>query len=361
MFTKIIKLTCISLCFFIIIIAQTKTITIAITRPSVTNIKAFEQLYEKDIITLRNINLLCIYNENEESDYSASYDYVKENNLSWISFEIIKERETVENLFKENIWTKQFKSIFEKTNGIIFNGGSDFPPLIYNEEQSLLTQVETPTRSYYEVSLLFHLLGSERNKNFIPFMQERQNYLILTICLGCQTLNIACGGTLIQDIPTEIYKFKTIQDVLNQPKDNIHSKTYISNLYPNEEDFTPTFHKIKFNGDFFKTVIKSETDYPYVISSHHQALENIPDDLEITATSMDGQIIEAVKHKKYPNVIGVQFHPEWLDLYKKGKAFNIDKDSIKNFNLRYFFEDNNHSMNFHKNIWKWFSNKLNND
>ncbi|MEZ4908152.1 MAG: gamma-glutamyl-gamma-aminobutyrate hydrolase family protein [Saprospiraceae bacterium] len=48
-----------------------------------------------------------------------------------------------------------------------------------------------------------------------------------------------------------------------------------------------------------------------VVSSHHQAVKNIGKGLDIVATSMDGKSLMLI-HKKYRNVIGVQFHPGFI-------------------------------------------------
>jgi putative glutamine amidotransferase len=101
-----------------------------------------------------------------------------------------------------------------------------------------------------------------------------------------------------------------------------------------------------------------ETDNPFILSSHHQALKELGKDLFITATSMDGKIIEAVDHKKYKNVLGIQFHPEPYSLYQKGRYFKKAPGEPLDFNLRYFLEDNPPSMAFHKKIWQWFSQAL---
>lgn len=335
-------------------------ITFAICRPLETQIKNIEQLYEKDLITLKRIKLICVYHEKEVTDYTPSFDYVKKNKLHWVEFKKIRGMVTLKDLFKKNKWTEQFKEIFHSTNGIIFTGGSDLPPFVYNKENNLLTVASTPIRSMYETSFLFHLIGGNQNLNFIPFLESRKNYTVLGICLGAQSMNVAAGGTLYQDIPSEIYGLKTIEQVLKLGENRIHSSIYLKRLNFLEENLAPVFHriKLKINSIFLRKTNMNKKDLPFVLSSHHQSVNRLGKDLVIAAVSLDGKVIEAIEHKKYKNVLGVQFHPESYFLYKKGVLFKRKPEHDQNFNLRDFLEKNYPSMKFHINIWKWFSESL---
>jgi len=335
-------------------------VVIAMCRPLVSQIKNIEHMYEKDIIPIRKIKLIGIYHEDEVTDYKSSQAYVKDNDLFWVNFTVIKGEVPNEDLFKENQWTPQFKDIFDKSDGIIFTGGMDIPPSLYGEKQLLHTEAFTPVRTYYELSFLFHLLGSSRNAAFVPFLESRPNYAVLGICLGCQTMNVACGGSLYQDIPSQVFGFKTVEEVLNAGQEKIHSGRYIRDLYPLEKNLPPAFHRIKFNGDsiFTKKMNMKKNDSPYILTSHHQALKDLGKDLKVIATSLDSKIIEAVEHTKYKNVLGIQFHPEPYSLYMKGKYYKKAPGQPLDYNLRFFLEDNPPSMKFHKQIWQWFSQVL---
>jgi putative glutamine amidotransferase len=317
-------------------------------------------MFEKDIIPLRRIKLVVFYHEDEVTDYAPSYAYVEENKLSWVSFIVIKGEVNTGDLLKKNQWTEQFKAIFDKTDGIIFTGGMDIPPAIYGEKQLLLTKATTPVRNYYELSFLFHLLGGSQDPEFVPFLESHKDYVVLGICLGCQTMNVACGGTLYQDIPSQVYGFTTVEQVLNAGQENIHSSRYLKDFYPLEEDLAPVFHRIKLkkNSIFVKQMKMKEKDTPFILTSHHQALQKLGKNLLVAATSMDGKIIEAIEHQKYKNVLGIQFHPEPYSLYQKGRYFKKVPGQPLDFNLRYFLEDNPPSMSFHKKIWLWFSQSL---
>lgn len=340
--------------------------------PSIKQIENINQLYERDLLHLKNIKLICVYHQNELifhrpsfeeeiiTNYQPAIDYVRKKDLDWVSFEVIQGVVEIKNLFKHNIWTPQFKRIYDQSQGIIFTGGYDLPPSIYGEENNLLTSATTPIRSLYECSFLFHLLGGSQNSDFTAWLESRKNYVVLGICLGAQTLNVSTGGTLFQDIPSQIYHLNTIEQVLKLSPDKIHSSVYIKKLHPFEKGLAPAFHQIKFKDHSLWTqkMGMHKSDRPFVLSSHHQSIKNLGKDLVVTATSLDGKVIEAIAHSRYKNVLGVQFHPEYFSLYQKGSRFKTSPRQKPNLNLRSFLFNHPPSMKFHQNLWKWFSEAL---
>lgn len=336
-------------------------VTFALCRPSAKQIQNIVEMYEKDIIPLKKIRLIAVYHEDEATDYDKAAQYVEENDLDWVIFKPIKGKVAMRDIFKANSWTTQFRWIFENTKGIIFTGGMDIPPALYGQENHLLTEATTPVRTNYEISFLFHLLGGSNNPGFKPFLEDNKLYTVLGICLGAQSMNVACGGTMIQDIPSQVYKFTSMEQVLKAGKDQVHSWRYIRLLNPLEkDDLPPAFHRIKLKK---KSLIIEEMgmkkkDTPLVLTSHHQALDKIGKGLKVIATSMDGKIVEAIQHEKYSNVLGVQFHPEVYNLYKKGKWYKKAPGTPLDFNLRTYLKSHPASWKFHTQIWKWFSVSL---
>ena len=334
------------------------TKVIAMCQPSVGQIRNIVELFEKDLIPLKRIVLLGVYHENEETDYLPSRQYIKDNQLEWVTLRPIRGSVPVSELFQANAWTEQFREIFDQSDGIIFTGGEDIPPAIYGQEQNLMTDAVTPIRSGYEISFLFHLLGGSRNPGWRPLLADKPGYPVLAICLGAQSLNVACGGTLIQDIPSQVYGLKSAEQVLKQDRDNIHSSLYLRKLYPGDASLAPAFHRIRLQADGlciprwgFK-----HSDTPVVLTSHHQAIDRLGSDLKAAAFSMDGRIIEAVEHSRFANVLGVQFHPEPYQLYQKGLwLFQREPGTAKSFNPREFLDAHPPSMGFHRRLWNWFA------
>jgi putative glutamine amidotransferase len=339
---------------------------IVMTHPTLFQVKNIVEMYEKDIIPLKTMVLLGIYhedelaNEEEAQSYREAFAYVQQNRITWVQFRKISGRVEAGDLFRENLWTQQFKEIFSMASGIIFTGGMDIPPALYNQGISLLSEPTTPARSFYEISFLFQLLGGGQNRDFTPFLAGRREFPILAICLGAQSLNVAAGGSLIQDIPTEVYGQKTVEEVLAANPDQIHSSVYLEKLFPNDVELVYAFHRIRLSKDsvFVRKLGFTSADHPFVATAHHQAIGKLGNNLRITATSLDGKIVEAVEHALFVNVLGIQFHPERHTLFRKGFWQREKTGSPLDFNPLTFLKSNPPTYAFHLAIWKWFSEKV---
>ncbi len=335
--------------------------SVVMCRPTIDQIKNIAVMRSAGLFGDVKFNLICVYHERELTGYDSSRKFVHDNKLDWISFSELKGKVKKDGLFRENIWTSQFREIFEESDGIIFTGGMDIPPGIYLENNSLLTEATTPYRTLYETSFLFHLIGGSRNPRFHPFLEDDPGYPVLGICLGSQTMNIAAGGSLVQDIPSEVYGKRSVEDVLKQNKDKIHSSRYIKALFPEKKgDIAPSFHRIRVSDKsvLLKKILGNGNGLPMVLSSHHQSVKKVGKNLFIAATSIDGRVVEALEHKKYKNVLGVQFHPEFRYLHKGLKFFTFLPGSKSFFSLKSFLKQNPPSTEFHKNLWSWFGLKI---
>ncbi len=132
-----------------------------------------------------------------------------------------------------------------------------------------------------------------------------------------QTMNVATGGTLIQDIPAEVYGAETPEEILSTGRTNLH-RNYWQEISDDTLLMGINLHTIQFSDNpFFGEVVNVPRNWePRVYSSHHQAAEKIGKGLEVTAVSPDGKIVEGLVHKQFPNVFAVQFHPEVPGLYE---------------------------------------------
>jgi putative glutamine amidotransferase len=339
---------------------------IVMTHPTLFQVRNIVEMYERDIIPLKRLVLLGIYhedefaNEEEAEAYQDAFAFVTKNELSWVRFRKITGRVEVKDLFRENLWTPQFREIFSAASGILFTGGMDIPPAVYGRGTSLLSEPTTPARSLFEISFLFHLLGGSRNPAFVPMLAGRRDFPLLAICLGLQGLNVACGGDLIQDIPGELYGQKTAEEVLAAGPDQVHSSVYLEKLFPNDEELTYAFHRIRLDKDsiFVRKMGFTGTDLPYVATAHHQAISKLGAGLRVTATSVDGKIVEAVEHALFTNVLGIQFHPERHTLYRKGFWQRRKTGDPLDFNPLAFLKANPPTYELHLAIWKWFSDQV---
>ena len=162
---------------------------------------------------------------------------------------------------------EQFDVLVSKLDVLILTGGEDVDPARYKASKSpKLGQVNAP-RDEFD----FRLLAAARRRN-IPG---------IGICRGCQLMNIAVGGTLWQDLPSEF----SVKDVQHR---NVH-------------------HWISIEPDSRFARVTGVTN-ALVNSYHHQAVKDLAPGFRIVAKSPDG-VIEAIECDTYP-AIGVQFHPE---------------------------------------------------
>jgi putative glutamine amidotransferase len=330
---------------------------IILTNPTVNNLKTIQYLVNADLldINIRKMKFVGVYFKGQDYDFSETKSYIENNHLENFFLQEIKGELNEENLFGENDCTAILKKVFENSIGVFFFGGPDIPPGVYGEENTL-SVVTDPQRHYFETTFLFHLLGGYRNEDFEPFLREKPKYMVTGFCLGMQTMNVATGGTLIQDIPSEIYGASTPQEILNLGRTNLH-RNYWQEIVEDSLLMGVNLHTIQFtNHGFFGVAVDVSKKFePRVYSSHHQAAEKIGKGLEVTALSPDGKIVEGLAHKKYPNVFAVQFHPEVPGLYEDLylRKFNPE-DKPQSYNDII----GKKSVKFHEKYWEHISEIL---
>ena len=162
-------------------------------------------------------------------------------------------------------------NMLEGIDGLVLTGGADYNPLWYGEQPEKELHTINSTRDLPE--LLLTRLAFNRQ---IP---------ILGICRGVQTMAIALGGNLVQDLKTPL---KHSQDAPRS--EATHSVTIAE-------------------GSTLYGLYGQET---FVNSFHHQAVKDCGSHLHVVATAPDG-VIEAVESTEQKALMGVQWHPEWMD------------------------------------------------
>ncbi|GET20329.1 gamma-glutamyl-gamma-aminobutyrate hydrolase family protein [Prolixibacter denitrificans] len=329
---------------------------IILLHPTVSNIENALALVKDGLIDIPNLEMLGVYYADENYDYSASEKYLAEHHIENYHLEKVEGKLTLNDLFRKNACTEQLHQLFESADAVLFFGGPDIPPSIYGAKQELLTSVTDPMRHFFEASFFFHLIGGERNPDFKPFLEERPDFVIRAFCLGMQTMNVAAGGTLIQDIPQDVYGIRDVEDVLKMSPAMMH-RNYFNGFSDNQDIFYGHFHPIRLvkDGYFVTDAGFPETATPYVLSAHHQCAGKVGQNLKVIATSMDGKIVEGLQSTRFPNVIGVQFHPEQDYLYHPNKKFKRTND--ESFSPERLLQRTN-SLAFHKAFWKDFSRKV---
>ena len=338
--------------------ARDGSVRLVIFNPEMFNIRALAALRRDGVIDIPNLTVVGVYHERQTDGFAASRKYVEENKLGWFKFHVVRAEISEPVLFKRNACTPEFERIAAKADGVIFFGGPDIPPSVFGKKMLLLTEISDPYRHYLEASAVFHLLGGSQDPKFKPLLEGRPDFPVLGICLGLQTLNVGTGGTLVQDIWTETYGKTTVEDVIALGPEQWHDNPY-RRLFPLDKLYGYNFHSLQLgdNGLFVKVMGFKSSDHPRVLSAHHQALGTMGRGLVAIASSRDGRIVEAVQHEKYPNVLGVQFHPEHPLLFDP-EPRQRQKPGDAPTSFLAILEGTPPSVEFNQAIWRWFAARL---
>lgn len=330
---------------------------IVLCDPTVHRIKTVQYLMNADLFRVKKskVKFVGVYYQDQKYDFSETAKYIKENELDNFFLHEIKGELRDNNLFEQNAVSEQLKMVFNNSIGVIFFGGPDIQPEIYGEENTL-SVVTDPGRHRYETTFLYHLLGGYQDENYSPFLSERPDYVVTGFCLGMQTMNVATGGTLIQDIPAEVYDAHSAEETVKIGRMNMH-RNYWQLIEDDSLFMGINLHTIKFTDhNFFgHKVDVSKRMEPRIFSSHHQAADKIGKGLEVTCLSPDGKIVEGLAHAVYPNVYAVQFHPEVPALYEDMYVRKFHpEDTPKSYNDII----GKSSVKFHERYWECISDSF---
>jgi putative glutamine amidotransferase len=333
-------------------------VRLAIFNPEVFNIRALADLRKLGILDIPGLVVVGVYHVKQAEDFADSRKYVETNGLDWFKFHVVSAEISEPVLYKKNACTFEFELILKKTDGVIFFGGPDAPASIYGEKTSLLTEITDPFRHYLEASTVFQFLGGSQDEKFVPLLDARPDFAVLGICLGFQTMNIGTGGTLVQDIRWDAYGKTTFEEVIALGPEQWHTNPY-RGLFPLDKLMSYNFHSLQLGDQsvFVKEMGFKSSDHPRILSAHHQGIGKMGKDLAATASSRDGRVIEAVEHKKFRSVLGIQFHPEHYALWDAEPRYGTKPGDART-SLLAILEGTPPSLEFNKKIWAWFAAKL---
>jgi putative glutamine amidotransferase len=163
-------------------------------------------------------------------------------------------------------------------HGVLLTGGGDVQPSIYGTSAHSTFDPAEPGRDEYEIELVRRALDAD-----LP---------LFAICRGIQVLNVAKGGTLIQDIPDEVGT--TVEHRVKEPRFAIAHDVWLTSDSLLEQTLRERLEN---------------ADSCAVNSRHHQAAKDVGEGLAVTATAPDG-VIEALEDPSRRFCLGVQWHPE---------------------------------------------------
>jgi putative glutamine amidotransferase len=176
------------------------------------------------------------------------------------------------------------EQVLDGIDGLLLTGGRDVDPAHFGEPRDAATEHAEHGRDVFEIGLVQAAVT--------------RNVPLLGICRGMQVINVALGGSLVQDIPSMLPGA--------QPHDVAETPIVIA-------------HDVWIAPDsrLWRALEERLTDEACAVNSrHHQAIRKVGRDLEVSATSPDG-VIEAVERPASRFCVGVQWHPE--NFYRTGE------------------------------------------
>ena len=165
----------------------------------------------------------------------------------------------------------------EALDGLVLQGGADIAPPSYGEQARDPAWIGDRVRDRYEIELFEAFVGKGKP--------------VLGICRGCQLINVAFGGTLYQDIQTQVPEALVHRDITKYEQ-HFHTLKFLpgtglAKLYPNRTQAT-------------------------INTIHHQAVDKLGRGMIVEALSEPDGIVEAIRWRGPSYVFGVQWHPEFM-------------------------------------------------
>lgn len=177
--------------------------------------------------------------------------------------------------------------ILDRIDGVVLTGGGDIAPERYGAERHDAVRMVNHERDEFELSLV-----TKAYERKMP---------MLAICRGNQVVNVAFGGTLIQDLPS--HSGAHGHDISGEGAYEPHSQALVEEGSKIASIFGAGLHGIN--------------------SIHHQAVEELGVGLKVVASAPDGTV-EALEHEdKAWDLLSVQWHPEYLGVRDHGDSHDL--------------------------------------
>lgn len=168
------------------------------------------------------------------------------------------------------------RRLLDQVDGLLLTGsGPDLPPRLYGERQRYKFPLVSARRADFELELVR--------------LARARDFPLLGICGGMQTVNVACGGSLFQDIPSQV------EHALNHRQ---------------KSKATRLSHPVIVAA---RSLLKRVVGQARIMvnSSHHQSVKQIAPSLSSSAVAPDG-VVEAIESPAHRFLLAIQWHPEFL-------------------------------------------------
>jgi len=160
-------------------------------------------------------------------------------------------------------------------DGLVLQGGADVSPSTYGETPLAPQWAGDRLRDVYEIELVHEFVEAGKP--------------VLGICRGAQLINVAFGGTLYQDIPTQL----------------AGSQVHVTDAYEKHR------HEVRFEPGSGLARLYRGVQKPVVTSIHHQSIKALGRGLAVEAWSEPDGVVEAIRASGKGYVLAVQWHPEF--------------------------------------------------
>jgi putative glutamine amidotransferase len=170
-------------------------------------------------------------------------------------------------------------SYAEYLDGLVLQGGADIAPQSYGETPLHPDWAGDAVRDRYEIDLFNAFVAGGKP--------------VIGICRGCQLINVALGGTLFQDIPTQL-------------------PAAVSHRDPAK--YEAALHDVSFVAGSKLAQLYPGVGQSKINTIHHQAVKDLGRDLVIEALGVPDGVVEAIRWRGPSYVFGMQWHPEFLAL-----------------------------------------------
>jgi putative glutamine amidotransferase len=190
--------------------------------------------------------------------------------------------------------------ILARVDAVMLTGGGDVDPMLYGEAPHATFQAAEADRDQFEIALTRAAIAAN-----IPF---------LAICRGMQLLNVAMGGTLIQDIPSQVPG--ALDHSVPEPRAHVAHEVWVA------------------KGSRLSALLADhmeDGETCHVNSRHHQSVATVAPGFDVTATSPDG-VIEAMEKPGATFCVGVQWHPE--NFWRTGEFRSLFEGFVQAANAR---------------------------
>jgi putative glutamine amidotransferase len=211
---------------------------------------------------------------------SKSIQYLEQSAANWImSGEVLAFMVPAMSLASPHFpRALKIKHYVNALDGLLLQGGADMSPKSYGDSPINPAWSGDEVRDQYEIEL-FH--------EFVT-----QGKPVFGICRGHQVINVALGGTLYQDIATQCAPGGRHRD---------------------ESAYDQCFHEMRLMPNSWLSRIYPGLQTTRINTIHHQAVRQLGEGLVVEAMSEPDGIVEAIRWEGHSFVVGVQWHPEFMD------------------------------------------------